>query len=560
MTALASVPPITQAHPESVTEHGLNESTYYRLWSNDRDDFLSAGAYRNLTGRDRGPVQTIANGTDLPADAPPEVVEYWNDAEHAAFPKSGTDVSLAPDGVSLEDRRFIKDAFIEIFAIQPSSRARITNGEHPLYVPRNGSVLGVSDYRIVVPEPRGHGDGAVSWSISSARISEVRLLIDGTLIDSTPEGRTPRLSYTRLDAFDGERHEVTLEADIAVRMKKRVRDVDRHCRVVGEVRSCWVDVDYHVSYEHEQLTVSDSIAVIDYHLAVSGWKTRYPNGDLGLVVYKNHPWRGYSMPDGDVNGVWRFYTARDLDWDTLSRHTASGVTSVHSPAHPMQVVAYPIKTGPTASPRERVTILEAFGEQTEPDSLPPNVHLDALTEPYIASYGIASRVKTTNHDLRGVTASGLVRGVEVVPEERHFIDVPFNQSSLRLQIQNETAQEVTVRVTLTDNATESPIGTDSREGYVVVGGQRVNTTRDGTAVVTIPKPLGSVSATYEPGWWWRTYPAYSGDSAVVTLSGGTTGYLNVLYRISIPISLFLIAVFFIDRITQWRLWPPWRNL
>ena len=55
--------------------------------------------------------------------------------------------------------------------------------------------------------------------------------------------------------------------------------------------------------------------------------------------------------------------------------------------------AFPMETGPSAS-SPRVTILDAFGEATQPPSLPPNVNLDVATEPYTASYGIATRTET----------------------------------------------------------------------------------------------------------------------------------------------------------------------
>ncbi|WP_244621434.1 hypothetical protein [Haloarcula marismortui] len=125
---------------------------------------------------------------------------------------------------------------------------------------------------------------------------------------------------------------------------------------------------------------------------------------------------------------------------------------------------------------------------------------------------------------------------------------------------NQTEDTVTVRVTLQNANTGAPINTDERDGYVVVNGQRVNTTGNGTVTTTIERSPGGVSARYEPGHWWLNPPGYTGDSDTVLLQGSVLQLVSTLFRIGVPVSLFLLAVFFIDRITGWRIWPPWRSL
>ncbi|MFC7195103.1 hypothetical protein ACFQL4_11255 [Halosimplex aquaticum] len=106
--------------------------------------------------------------------------------------------------------------------------------------------------------------------------------------------------------------------------------------------------------------------VTEYNLNVSGSYARFPNGDLGIFAFKHDPWLGYELPGGRINGIWRFYAARDPGWDNLVTATAEGVSVEHSPIHPLQVSAYPIKTGPTASPAETVTIQDAYGWEYDP--------------------------------------------------------------------------------------------------------------------------------------------------------------------------------------------------
>ena len=293
---------------------------------------------------------------------------------------------------------------------------------------------------------------------------------------------------------------------------------------------------------------------------MSGFKARYPNGDRGLVVYKNLPWQGYSLDDGRVQGVWRFYSARDPEWDTLVTSTESGDNVSSSPLRPLQVNAYPSKTGATAVPRRTVTLLDTYGSTTDPPTLPADVHLQVVEQPYTMSYGLATRSQTVSPNLSNVTAYGLVRGVRVEIGDSPFIEIPINESELTLSVVNETKQSVTVKVRLTDQGTGEPINTAERDGYVVLDGTRVNTSENGTVVRTLTRPVGGVSARYEPGHWWTQPSGYVGDSDSVYVRGTGIDVLFALYQISILVSVYFFGVFVISRFTGWHFWPPWRGL
>ena len=162
------------------------------------------------------------------------------------------------------------------------------------------------------------------------------MLVDGAVETAGGGSHTVDLAYSDIDDYRGERHTLTLEAEITVTLEKHVRTEERHCRTEGNSTTCWTEWDDEYSYPNETVRVSDSITVEEYDLAVSGFVARYPNDDLGPVVYKNGLWLGHSVPNGDVRGVWRFYSARDPDWDTLVRSTEDGSTQTHSPLHPLQ--------------------------------------------------------------------------------------------------------------------------------------------------------------------------------------------------------------------------------
>ncbi|RMB08332.1 hypothetical protein ATH50_3547 [Haloplanus aerogenes] len=552
MLALTASATQATAHPPPSPEHGVNETTYCTLWAGDTDATNTSTLHARTANTTRG-VCVVAAGTDIPLNAPPAAVEQWNRGDLHDFPITDSDQAIAPPTAPLSHGRFIKDAYTAIFAVQPSTRARLSPAAQPLYVASNGTLLGTVDSRVAVPPDDTTGSRRVYWSLVAHDIRETRVRVAGTMISNASGNHTPTLPYA-LQSSGSRSQELILEADITATLRKRVetciaRDVDGNC----------IKWENTITYPTETLTVQDQLEVVPYDLTISGYRAAYPNGDLGLVIYKNQPWLGYSLPNGDVHGVWRFYVARNEDWDTLVVRTESGETVQDSPLHPLQIAAYPIEPGPTAS-RRTVTILEAYGVTTTPPTLPPTVLLDILTDPYTSSYGLATRTKTTNHNLAAVTAYGIVRGVDVDAKPSDFAEIPINQSDLTVTVRQTTPETMTVRVQVQDAQTGAPINTAGREGYVVLADTRVNTSGNGTVTTTLPRTSGGIAARYEPGRWWTASPGYTGDSDVAYVHGTVLQALSVLYQLAIPVSLFLVGVFLIDRITGWRVWPPWRRV
>ena len=302
-----------------------------------------------------------------------------------------------------------------------------------------------------------------------------------------------------------------------------------------------------------------SIDVVEYNLNVSGARAVYPNGDLGLLVNSSHPWLGYSVPGGEVRGVWGFYSARDPRWDTITASTDDGQRTTHSPLHPLTVNAFPVETKAAAGPHQTVQLVESIGEEFAPPALPENVFLDVIEEPYTASYAIVSRTETAEYDLADLEAAGFVRGVTDELDESAFREVIVRESNLTLSILNETEHNLTLRVDLHDKA-GNPIDTRNREGRLTINDEVVETNASGSVTHTLARGDGGVTARFEPGRWWNESPGYVGDSAVVYARGGGNSLSTVLFELMVPVGLFLLGVFLIDRATQLHVWPPWRRL
>jgi len=559
LLALAALSIPVSAHPPAEPDHGINNSTFATLWSLDDDAGHST---------DEDALVTLGTQTDVPFDSPPEVVETWNDGELSSFPDSGLDRSLVPTNATTSNSGVIRDAHATITAVRPSTRVHAQAGQTPLYVGRRGDIAGFVDYRIALPErdtPTGENLTITRW-VSEAAITETRLYVGGERVDTGEGSHTPTLAYSREDVQSLPTVETTirLESTIEVTWVRERSVCTRYNNTTGctgwrrSTRTTTDSVDVH-----------DTVAVHLHEIVVSGYVGRYPDGDRAIVAYTSEPWAGFERQNsrGSVNGVWRFYTARDPRFDTLIEHSGSSATRVHSPVHPLTVHAFPMETGPTAGPRQSVSIVEGFGGQRTPPDLPPTVALDAVEEPYTATFGLATRwsadTATTddqsNTSPESIIARGLVRGVEHRRSLSSFEPIPINESMITLTALNDSGSDTRrVRITLTDATTGRPIETANQSGYVHVAGERVNTSANGTATVTLAQTSGSVSARYYPDDWWGRNPGYIGSQTTLRLENSVLEFLETLFRFAVPVGLFAIGVFLIDRLTGWGVWPPWR--
>jgi len=499
--------------PRPGTEgNGLTENESATLWSRDADNYISQEEYRQRYGEDRSAVQQVANGTDITFKRPPATAATWTRNDFEDLDAGGPDTSVHPPHADLEDGVFIEDAHATVFAVQPSTRGHLESGETPLYIAPNGTMPGFVDYRVRVPNGSSSGNTTISWSLTEHEIEEVRLKKDGETIAERDGAHTPALDYQIEDDWSAN---LTLEAEISVRLKKTVR-TDLGDRT---------DVD--VTYRTESRNVSDSIAVEIYDLSAYPYYAEYPNGDAGVAIFQSRPWQGYTLTeDGEarVRGIWRFYTARDTSWDTLVRSNRTASATVQSDAIPVYVHAYPSRIGPRAEPvRDGPELIETWGtEHPSPVStIGENINIDIVNQSYTTTYGVA--VRAENVDREALHVAGIVRGVNAsIVEPDAGSERQLRRSNLTVEVIQQNQSQATLKVELRDNQTGAPIALDdsrqypiggtSRNGYITVADQRVETNASGVAIVTINEP-GIYTARYHPGSWLGHDPAYVSDTA-----------------------------------------------
>ena len=537
---IASLAAVASGDPPrpGTTNSSLTESEEATLWSKlPAEGYVTAEEYYAAYGENRTTTHDVANGSDLSFTEPPATADRWTEYAHGTFEPGDQDTSRYPAGATTESGWFIKDAHVTLFAVSPSTTTYVAPDETRFYVPPEGTILGIVDYRIEVPATTRLNHTDITWELDSHRITETRLYVDGDEVASAPGGHHPVHEY---DVDDAE--EITIEADIEARLIRE--EASSPVNRTREVRT-------------ETVTVSDTLAVDFYDLTATAYVAAYPTGVDGVSIYQSVPWRGYTLDaEGrhEIGGVWRFFTARDTDWDRLVESTSDDTTRIDNDALPVFVHAYPSDLGPRAKPEYGgPTIDRTWGEdrETPAESLPANVTVEVVNESYTPTEGLAVESRALDRD--ALTVHGIVRGTEAtIPESIDVEERPPRESELTAAIIAENETGVTVLLTLADAETGSPIvleggdrlepiGEIEREGYIEIDDRRVKTNSTGHAVIHLTEQ-GVYTARYEPASWMDSQPVYTGNTAMVRWHSLLTfhGWVDLLVRFMVVLSPFVV--------------------
>lgn len=580
------------AENESVprtTNLSANETA--KLWSLDGDD------YDETEVANRSGAVALLHGTDYTWTKPPQTPNAWTRTDFRQFAANfSTDrnSSIHPSHADRRDDDLaaggIEDAHASLVGVTPATRAYVNESTTKTYLGTDGRVLGLVDYRIETPtDETDESDGkTVNWTLESHEISRVCVLQGvadppadctraGIRIASGDGTHTPNLSYDALE-FAGRDTSVTLVAELEAQFKKTVRTqetwTEEVCREVEtpngtkttceeERRTRWTTT---VDHPTSRVTVTDSLpGVTFYQLQTAVQYARFPSGDMG-VVQSSHRWAGLNVSDGGrVTTPWRFYAARNTQWDQLETTTADETTPRESPLRPARTYAFPADTAPrgltdeTAESLVVETVLRGEQYATPAEALPEAVNVDVVADPYTTTTAIAFRY---SEFAPAVDVSGLVpsaSGSQLnVSASNGVVDV--RRTTVSATVVDSNYSHATVRATLRDAETGQPIDLRGRDGYVTVQDHRVNTNASGVVLVTVPK-RGTVTVRYQPTDWWDDSPAYaSSRTRVYTQSGffSVNRQARLWTRIVTYLVPFAFALYVLDKLPGTNAWPPWR--
>jgi hypothetical protein len=549
VTSFATVVSADPPRP-GTTESGLNESEEATLWAKQSaETYVDESAYEAAYGENRTTVHQIANGTDMTFRRPPDTAGQWTRYAHSRYEPGDSSASVFPPTANRTNSTYIKDAHATLFALSPATKTYLTSGDSRFYVAPEGEAFGTVDYRVALPADETVGNTTTKWDLETHRISEVRLYADDEEIARTDGTHRPESSYQ----LDDDVEEIRLEADINASINRtkitrtRLNDGSVHESIT------WTRIN-------ESVTVIDNRSVDVYDLQATVHYTEYPNGETGVSVYQTAPWQGYRLTEDGrvrVRGIWRFFTARETEWDDLVRTTLTDSERVDSTALPVYVHAYPSRLGPQTKPEyDGPTILEQWGQtrRSPKANVHENVTVDIVNGRYETTYGIA--VRTRRVDREAVTVNGIVHDVKTDPRLPPAEgDRPLRETNLSATVLQQNESVATVRLTLreadtgdpivlADDERVAPIADLSRDGYIEIDGQQVKTNATGEAVVHLTEP-GAYTARYEPGSWLDHYPAYAGDSTVVRWHPLTTvsAWASLAIRFGLWFTPLLVALY-----------------
>lgn len=478
--------------PPDGPDHGINVTTFYRLWSGDVED-PNATPPANAT-----PIETVralANATDATFDRPPAAVGEWNAGDHADFDPGGIDRSVHPAGANLTDVGPVRDAYVRVFSVGPSTVVHRAN-RTVTYVASSGTVRAVMDYRVAVPADNTTGPRRVNYSVERSTVS-VELLVNGTPVDRADD-RTPVLEYDDLSG----RPTLTVAAGIGVTVTAEVRTCEEWNDTVGVCDGDWTRS---VDESEVTLRVTDERTVRAYDPEVSATRARYPRRPDGAAVHAPAPWLRMEFGDEAVTGGWQFYTAGSRGWTTMVSSTGDGNRTRPSSVRPLRTHAVPTGSEPAVRRTNRSDYdLELAGTWSaeRPGPTLPDV-IDVRTpESYEHVRGLV--VDPASPDDAAVSGPvrmvGLVRGVNRTVD----LDRATTVRPTTVDLSTHPLSNGTYAVNLTVRDGE---GRPVTNGYAVVEGRRVSLSA-GHANVTVDTPGGLVRVRYEPKPWWNASPAY----------------------------------------------------
>lgn len=305
------------------------------------------------------------------------------------------------------------------------------------------------------------------------------------------------------------------------------------------------------------VTLTNSIQVTAANPNAELTVAKFPDGSAQARVRTNHEVRrllfggsgGQIAPDS-VQYQWSYFSKSPSYWRGSGRE--------HQPVF---IHAYPTRTyemdPPYIGPQVRE---EAFGSTNgfSKNNLPANVNVDRVAQEYApVDELILETIDPYNESS--------VKGWGITPDSEADIRIT-NRKVIKANITIEKTggnkTHVWFQVTLTE-ADGDPIHTEKRPGTIYVGGDEYQTGTNGHVRV-VKRRVGLVEARYVPVDWYRldlSTAAYTAaeDKAYTGPARGLFALLYYLLRRTAPLwGSLLVVLYFLDKVVDVQLWPPWR--
>lgn len=517
--------------------------TWFRLWSGDLDD-------PNATAFDRpgelGFEVSMAASTDSAFYRPPDAVGRWNSRNHRNYTSGDVDTSVYPGGATLHDRGLVRDAFVEIYAVSPSTVLETGNGS-TRYVASSGRLHAISDFRTATGEEHRTGPRRVRISEAEGTVSALELFADDES-HARDSGPTAVLAYDGLSGAVELRIEARIDATLDVEIRECESWEDRSASCTGNwnVTNTERQRSFRIATTRT-VVVNDMDSIPRRRVSDRGGRVsndsrgadRTPDperriGEIhpreseptgGLAVEPTAEWSSIAVgPSGRVSSHLRFYSRSPTGWETMVRAGSDGTTRTESRVRPLEVHAYPSPDGVEVHSgeggEEPIEVARSVGVEQRGPELDDAIDLVAA-DPYDSINGIA--ITSTVYDpevFESVTVHGIVAG-QRWNVSTHLVDV-VRSSEVDLHVEESNATHVTVTAEVTDSQSGGPI----TNGSVELAGDRYPV-NNGTVTRTVANPPEVLRARYVPAYWLNGSDPYrtASDAVKVSASGLVFGDL-----------------------------------
>jgi len=488
--------------PEEGAAHGVDDITFWKLWSNDRDDpdSIDENDFDHQSIDDPRAAREASKGTDFLFERPPEAVRQWNDGDIGDFSPGGDHAAKVVGAANTEsengDGVDIEDAYVAVFSIDPSTVVHMP-GREKRYVTGDPTLRAISDFRYETDDSESFDDSKYVEKYENPSTSAtVRVKKDGSVVDSwTTGGSVGTLSHD---------YSVSGSADLSVEVEYKITVDHRkwECDDWNVTEDdCEGTYDKYHDEEHTVTeTVSDGDTVTEHgEPTVEVTKYEYDGSDRGVVVVEpDGPWKTIDLGNVTIESQWEFYTRSPEGWETMETRDGSGTSPTQSDVRPVEVHAYPVRSN---TQLEAPNDIQVLNRSTDTDVGPVSLGEDISTADPAERTPVNKVVLGSNemsqHTIDPSSVTGLAEDVE--------------NTSLSITSTNEVKQ---TRIDVVSRSEESGgthyqlqvvdgSGTPVTDGELAVNGTRYALDGSPIEVVLTGSAFDNARARYVPpesGW------------------------------------------------------------
>jgi hypothetical protein len=470
--------------------NGVDAVTFWKLWSGDVEVTGSPSFDQETSDLEKARI--ISAYGDVSFLTPPSAAGAWNANDYGDFSAGGSGSSVYPAGVSPSSNAVVKDAYVALFSVGPSTVVH-RDGTTERYVAPGGEVRAVSDFRYVVPEDDNSGSIRHYYDHHSTE-KTLTLLVDGTVVQQS-SSKAPTFSYSGLSGTST----IEVQSNFTVRIRHRKEECTDWNSTTDSCDGSWDETVDEVN-EYTQIDTESADVRVYRTPDVDAYRVEYAGADRGgIVVEPDSLWSRVQLGDASVDSAWRFYTASPPGWGEMVTADDDGTSRSESSVQPLVVHAYPEErtvylntTDPEAGANAELD-LENVTTQTVSgaSSLSTNVDLPATTEYERVVSLTATSPMISELDISDGQVSGLVA------DQTASVSLGSTRTvhQTELEVVSRTVQDDGTYVYEFRVVDEGGDPVDG--GHVVVDGTEYDIT-GGTATASFEPSGFAVTVVYEP--------------------------------------------------------------